>query len=80
MVRIAHAGWAAGTVAHCLVRLKRDDEAFEFLTLAWKVECTKERRIVLLRPLLCLPAIAPRLIADPCLDVAYRTMPSFQLG
>jgi len=35
-------GWAAGTVAHCMVRLKRWEDARDYLTMAWKVECTKD--------------------------------------
>lgn len=36
------AGWAAGTVAHCLTRLEKYEEARDFLSMAWKVECTKD--------------------------------------
>ncbi|CAE8736802.1 unnamed protein product, partial [Polarella glacialis] len=36
------AGWQAGTMAHCMVRLERWDEARDYLALALKVECTKD--------------------------------------
>lgn len=36
------AGWAAGTMAHCLVRLERWDDARKYLAMALKVECTKD--------------------------------------
>mmetsp|Transcript_29931 Transcript_29931/g.94350 ORF Transcript_29931/g.94350 Transcript_29931/m.94350 type:complete len:930 (+) Transcript_29931:296-3085(+) len=35
-------GWAAGTVAHCMVRLNRWQEARDYLSQAFKVECTKD--------------------------------------
>lgn len=35
-------GWAAGTVAHCMVRLKRWEDARDYLAMAMKVECTKD--------------------------------------
>lgn len=36
------AGWQAGTMAHCMVRLERWPEAREYLALALRVECTKD--------------------------------------
>lgn len=36
------AGWQAGTMAHCMVRLERYSEAREYLALALRVECTKD--------------------------------------
>eukprot|EP00931_Biecheleriopsis_adriatica_P075024 TRINITY_DN48987_c0_g1_i1.p1 TRINITY_DN48987_c0_g1~~TRINITY_DN48987_c0_g1_i1.p1 ORF type:complete len:932 (+),score=205.64 TRINITY_DN48987_c0_g1_i1:46-2841(+) len=36
------AGWAAGTVAHCMVRLEQWNDAREYLAMALKVECTKD--------------------------------------
>lgn len=35
-------GWAAGTVAHCMVRLDRFPEAREYLLMSMKVECSKD--------------------------------------
>lgn len=35
-------GWAAGTVAHCMVRLRRWEDARDYLTQAFKVECRKD--------------------------------------
>jgi len=35
-------GWAAGTVAHCMVRLERWKDARDYLAIALKVECTKD--------------------------------------
>eukprot|EP00927_Polykrikos_kofoidii_P065415 TRINITY_DN61171_c0_g1_i1.p1 TRINITY_DN61171_c0_g1~~TRINITY_DN61171_c0_g1_i1.p1 ORF type:complete len:927 (-),score=147.04 TRINITY_DN61171_c0_g1_i1:102-2777(-) len=36
------AGWAAGTLAHCMVRLGEWDKAREYLAMALVVECTKD--------------------------------------
>lgn len=35
-------GWAAGTVAHCLLRLNRLEETRDYLALSLKVECIKD--------------------------------------